>query len=121
MGESNLPLHIQVYGHTVDVLENGDFVIDGKGLPFWLAKHVESELPIDVLELRPVQFTRTLQHLGMNVNGSQVTRSDHIYAVGWQATVKIPIYAHGSPHWHEEERNVKHILYLHPDGSMVFG
>ena len=57
----------------------------------------------------------------MNTVGEKVTRTDHIFAVGWQATVKIPVYTHGDSRWHEEERNVKHILYLHPDGSMVFG
>jgi hypothetical protein len=37
-----------------------------------------------------------------------------VYAVGWQATLEYSEVRTATP------RNVKHILFIHPDGSLVF-
>lgn len=97
-------------------------------------RHVELEYPISeelalklgkgardfkIGKLRPVTFRRvwkkfsaeTLAEVGEII----------VHAIGWQATVTISEPNPAKGKWEPKQVNVKHILYLHPDGSMVFG
>ena len=114
---------------TVD-FDTGDFIIDGKRLPFKLARHVDIEYPIDSVKglveavkppLRPIFNIVSSHHMNHYADGSVKHRFEHVYCIGWQATVRIPHLEPGAKYWSEKEVNVKHILYVHPDGSLVFG
>lgn len=100
-------------------LRTGDFEIDGVKLPFRLAQHVDVEYPIQG-PLRPIFFRRTTRQLD-SITGREVAKPYYVYATGWQATVQIPILAADKKRYEPKEVNVKHILYVHPDGTLVFG
>jgi len=103
-------------------LLTGDFFFDGgPSLSYFgikMAKHVDVEFPIDT-PLRPIFFRRTTRTFNCQT-GDQVG-AKFVYAIGWQATVEIPVLNEGDKQWHTEKRNVKHILYVHDTGELVFG
>ena len=114
MAQFNEPLRISAYGHDISVdLNTGDFNIDGVTLPFKFSKHVDSEYPI-VGPVRPIRFNRVTHSLPA---GSR----EVVYAVGWQATVETSALNLLKGRWEPKQVNVKHILYLHPNGEMTFG
>jgi len=100
-------------------LRTGDFQIDKISLPFRLAQHVDVEYPIQG-PLRPIFFRRTTRKLD-STTGLEVEKPFYVYAIGWQATVQIPVLAADKKRYEPKEVNVKHILYVHPDGTLVFG
>jgi hypothetical protein len=100
---------------------SGDFFIRSawlSSLGVQFSKHVESEYPINV-PMRPIFFRRTTREFDLS-SFKQV--SEHfVYAIGWQATVEIPVLDEGATQWRVERKNVKHILYIHPDGKVMLG
>jgi len=109
----------KIYGIN---LLTGDFHINGtkfSDLNIKLATHIDVEYPINV-PLRPIFFRRTSRMF--NALTKEEISVYFVYAIGWQATVEIPVLNIGDTHWHPEKRNVKHILYIHEQtGELVFG
>jgi len=104
-------------------LLTGDFDINGtrfSDLGVLFARHIDDENKITE-PLRPIYFRRTTRNLDFS-SGKEINHI-YVYAIGWQATVKISVPPiNGEKYWHEEIRNVKHILYIHEStGDLVFG
>jgi hypothetical protein len=111
-------------------LDTGDFFINGSSLSAmgvqW-AQHPDVEYPITgggdwkAAELRPIYHRRRTNFIRMLLpsDTAEYIPGFHIYAIGWQATVDIPISDHSMQCYHLEKRNIKHILYIHQDGKVT--
>jgi hypothetical protein len=108
-------------------LETGDFLFNQESLSaLGVACGAHPDLEYSFVDLlaksklfrvRPIFFRRTEQDV--NLSGEFVGPPRRIYAVGWQAIVKVPSLNRGDKRWHLENRNVKRILYVYPDGRLV--
>jgi hypothetical protein len=108
-------------------LETGDFLfsqgyLSGLGVACGVHPDLESSFAellnkARLCHVRPIFFRRTEQD--MTLAGELVGPPRYVYAIGWQATVKIPVALPRDKRWHMEDRNVKRILYVYPDGRCV--
>ena len=101
----------QVGPVTVD-LRDGSFILHRMGdfVKVTGSSYVEAfeEWGIDErVPKRLIYFRRVARQFGIGGDVPKERVAPYVvYAVGWQATV--------------QDRNVKHIIFIHPDGSLVF-
>lgn len=116
-------------------LETGDFLtmVSGEGMflsAFNVGLGPHADLEFDMPELiaqdqlknvRPIFFRRVTRKLVMGSGGMLEDKEQprYVYAIGWQADVVVPELDRSKTRWHPAERNVKHIVYVHPDGRIV--
>lgn len=83
-----------------------------------LGTHQDLEYGMEkAYDLRPIFFRRTSRFLGANMQ--EVAEPIFVYAIGFQCRVLVPVVKPGELHWHEEEKTVKHIIYVHEDGKVI--
>jgi len=94
-------------------LRDGSFIIHGVKLTGSCGVEAFEEWGIDErLSKRIIYFRRVKRDF--DAATLQEKRDPYVvYAVGWQATIP-------PDQNYPQERNVKHIVYIHPDGTVVF-
>jgi hypothetical protein len=91
--------HFRVGKITVDLLD-GSFLVDG----VTLFGSTSREYSDETVKKRIIYFRITTRVF--NAATLQQNSVNFVYAIGWQATI--------------DGKNVKHIMYLHPNGKVVF-
>ena len=107
------------YGTYGVDLRTGDFMVKGEWKGIVWSRHTNDCVPVGGFGfpfnmpseyLRPIYFERVLQHRGTEADGSTKDWEQRFPCLGWQATVDD----------HGKSVNTKHMMWVYPDGSVVF-